>query len=52
MITLILEPVIWYIYNESDEICWDGKQYTSLLSGGSFDTLEELDNFWKDFGHV
>lgn len=48
MITLILPPVIWYEY-KGDEVCWDGKQYISLLFEGGFDSLEELDEFWEKF---
>lgn len=48
MITCILAPVIWYDY-KGDEVCWNGKEYVSLLSEGGFDSLEELDEFWEDY---
>ena len=47
-ITKILAPVIWYEY-KGDEICWDGENYISLLSGGAFKSLEEIDDFWESF---
>lgn len=41
--------MIWYSYN-GDEICWNGAQYISLLCEGGFNTLEEMDRFWEDYG--
>lgn len=48
MITLIQEPVIWFSYN-GDEVCWNGTDYISLLSGGAFSSLDDVDEFWKDY---
>ena len=48
MITLIFNDMVWYNY-KGDEIAWTGSVYYSLLSGGSFMTLQEMDEFWKDF---
>ena len=48
MITFIGSNVIWYSY-KGDEICWNGKQYISLLSEGCFDTLGDLDEFWSSY---
>ena len=48
MITGISDKMIWYEY-KGDEICWTGSVYYSLLSGGSFMTLQEMDEFWKQF---
>ena len=49
MITKIIEPVIWYEY-KGDEICWDGEKYLSLLCCARlFDTLEDMDNFWREY---
>jgi hypothetical protein len=48
MITLILEPVIWFDY-KGDEICWNGNKFISLLCEGEFDSLEEMDKFWEDY---
>ena len=48
MITGISDKMIWYEY-KGDEICWNGSVYYSLLSGGSFMTLQEMDEFWKQF---
>lgn len=48
MITKIAPPVIWFEY-EGDEVGWNGKQYISLMCLGSFNSLEELDEFWEDF---
>ena len=48
MITMIFDNKIWYEY-KGDEIAWTGSVYYSLLSGGSFMTLKEMDDFWKRF---
>jgi hypothetical protein len=48
MITEIFPPVIWWEHN-GDEVCWNGKYYVSLMFNGYFDTLEELDIFWKEY---
>lgn len=48
MITQIIPPVIWYNY-KGDEICWNGKQYISLLCEGEFNSLEEMDEFWISY---
>ena len=48
MITKITPPVIWYEY-KGDEICWTGEKYLSLMCLGSFNSLEELDEFWEEF---
>lgn len=48
MITEIVNNLIWFMYN-GDEICWDGSGYLSILSGGKFSSLEELDGFWEDY---
>ena len=48
MITMIFNDMIWYKY-KGDEIAWTGSVYYSLLSGGSFMTLQEMDEFWKEF---
>jgi hypothetical protein len=48
MITSIANDVIWYTY-KGDEVCWNGKQYISLLSEGGFNSLDEIDKFWEDF---
>ncbi len=48
MITLISEPVIWFEY-KGDEVCWNGKKYMSLCCMGLFDSLEDMDRFWKDY---
>lgn len=48
MITQIFDGLIWYDY-KGDEITWTGSVYYSLLSGGSFMTLQEMDDFWKQF---
>ena len=46
----IVEGCIWYTY-KGDEITWDGSNYISLLSGGEFKTLEDMDKFWYDYFH-
>jgi hypothetical protein len=51
MITQICNNVIWYDY-KGDEICWNGKEYVSLLSCGAFKTLEDMDTFWKEYAKV
>lgn len=48
MITQIHAPVIWFDFM-GDEVCWNGSKYLSLLSGGSFASLEEVESFWKDY---
>jgi hypothetical protein len=48
MITLILQPVIWYEY-KGDEICWNGEKFVSFCCEGEFDSLEEIDKFWEDY---
>lgn len=48
MITDICNNLIWYQY-KGDEVAWDGEHYISLLSGGSFTSLEELDDFWNSY---
>ena len=48
MITNIGKNVIWSEY-KGDEIAWNGEKYISLLSEGSFDTLEDIDKFWEDY---
>lgn len=48
MITLILEPVIWYTY-KGDEICWNGYEYISLCTEGGFYSLEAMDRFWEEY---
>ena len=48
MITQIFDDLIWYDY-KGDEIAWTGSVYYSLLTNGSFMTLQEMDEFWKDF---
>lgn len=45
---MIFSDMIWYEY-KGDEIAWTGSVYYSLLTGGSFMTLEEMDEFWKQF---
>lgn len=49
MITMILNNLIWFTY-KGDEVAWTGKKYISLLCEGEFDSLDELDQFWKDYG--
>ena len=48
VITSIGSNVIWFAY-KGDEICWNGNKYISLLSEGEFDTLDEMDLFWRGF---
>ena len=48
MITQIFNEMIWYEY-KGDEIAWTGSVYYSLLSGGSFMTLQEMDEFRKSY---
>ena len=48
MITMIFNDMVWYEY-KGDEIAWTGSTYYSLLSGGYFMTLQEMDEFWKQF---
>ena len=48
MITKIIPPVIWFEY-KGDEVCWNGEGYTSLTCGGTFQSLEDMDNFWYSY---
>ncbi len=48
MVTQIIPPVVWYSYND-DEICWNGEHYISLVCGGFFKTIEDMDKFWKEY---
>ncbi len=48
MITQIFDGLIWYDY-KGDEIASTGSVYYSLLTNGSFMTLQEMDDFWKQF---
>jgi len=48
MITQIFDGLIWYDY-KGDEIAWTGSVYYSLLTNGSFMTIQEMDEFWKQF---
>lgn len=45
---MIFDNKIWYEY-KGDEIAWTGSVYYSLLSGGSFMTLQEMDDFWSNY---
>jgi hypothetical protein len=51
MITEIGNNVIWYEY-KGDEIAWNGEKYLSMGCCGSFDTLEDMDNFWEDYALI
>jgi hypothetical protein len=50
MITKIYNNLIWFEYKD-DEVAWDGKKYLSICSCGEFDSLEDLDLFWEDYGN-
>lgn len=49
MITLIYNNLIWYEY-KGDEIAWTGSVYVSVATGGgSFMSLQEMDDFWLEY---